>query len=72
MGAIVAVITEIISVLKALWGLWNEYVAYKAQQKVIAEIKRKADLEKAIADSKKAETDDEIFKSQHGVVDNSN
>lgn len=72
MGAIIGVITEIISVLKALWGLWSEYQSYKAEQKIIADAKRKADLEKALEDAKKAESDADIFKSQHGVVDNSN
>lgn len=60
----------VFELIMKLFKLWDQFADYvEARRKVEAEEKRQA-REKAIEDSKKAETDDEIFDSQDRIVDN--
>ena len=61
----------LIELLLKLIGLWEQFSSYVQAQKLIEDEEKRQRREKAIEDSKKAETDEEIWKSQDGIVDNS-
>ena len=63
-GQIVAVLQAI----KALFDLVKFVIAWKAQQDVKAAEENKQALEKAIEQSKVAETDNEIWGSQQDII----
>lgn len=60
----------VIELIMKLFKLWDQFADHvEARRRAEAEEKRQA-REKAIEDSKRAETDDEIFDSQDRIVNN--
>lgn len=66
MGSIFALIELILKLLK----LWDGLMDYSDSKRAAEREAARQAREKAIEDSKKAETDDDIWKSQDGIVNN--
>lgn len=60
----------IVAAIRALYELIKFFQNWKAQQDKIEREKKQQDLEKAVDESAKAETDDEIFNNQDSIVAN--
>jgi hypothetical protein len=65
-----AYIVAIAQAIKALFELVKMFQNWKIQQEKAAAEKRQQELEKAVDQSKKAETDEDIWKSQDDIVAN--
>lgn len=63
-----ASIMGVLQAFRALFDLFKMIRAWKIEQEKIAGDKRQQDLEKAVDQSKLAETDDEIWKNQTDIV----
>jgi hypothetical protein len=60
----------IIELLLKLSRLWDQFAIYVERRKRQENEEKRKRREKAVDDSKGAQTDDEIWKSQDGIVDN--
>lgn len=63
-------ITKLYTIFKIFLDVWNYIQEYFSSKKRAEEEKRNQEREQAIEDSKKAETDDEIWDSQDRIVNN--
>ncbi len=68
--SIIASVYSVIQLILKLFGLWDDFLDYSDNQRKIAADKKQQDLEKAVDQSTKAETDDEIWKSQDDITKN--
>ena len=58
----------ILAAIRALYELFRFFQNWKIQQEKVAAEKRQQELEQAVENSKKAESEDEIWKSQDDVI----
>lgn len=63
-------IWAIIEFFNNLWSAYKEWRATKIAQDLADALAKKEARDKALEDSKKADTDADIFKDQSSVVDN--
>lgn len=64
-------IGSIIAILKAVIDLWHYLQAWQDEQERLEVERKKSELAKALEDAKKAQSDEDIFKSQQDVIANS-
>lgn len=60
-----------IELILKLIGLWDDFSTYTVKKHAAEQEQRKQQREKSVDDSKKAESDDDIWNSQDGIVSNS-
>lgn len=60
----------LIQVIKALFGLWSDFKEWQRVQKAKEDAARHDELVKGVDEAKKAETEDDIWKSQEDITNN--